>query len=95
VYNKQVTLCSNIPVTDVDLEDVGNEIIPLATGYTPASDEISLTSSFSATAYAQSNSIYCTITRNTTGAKLTQITLTGTHIINYQNQSNKQKEENV
>jgi hypothetical protein len=81
MYNKQVVLCANIPTTNTDLKDLGNEIIPFAGGYIPFDDEVSRTSSFSITAYSQGNNIYCTITTDTAEAQLSQITLIANHII--------------
>ncbi|KAA6323177.1 hypothetical protein EZS27_027357 [termite gut metagenome] len=98
MYNKQVVLCANIPVTDIDLEDLENEIIPFNANYIPAADEISRTSSFSITAYSQGSNIYCMIINDTSETQLAQIVLTANHIIDHQeNEFNTEikKEENA
>jgi hypothetical protein len=76
IYGKTVTICSNVP-TGIGL---GGESVPLSVNFTPSDDAISGISSFTGKASLQGTNISITIGRNTSGAKLAQITLTGTHI---------------
>ncbi|KAA6335608.1 hypothetical protein EZS27_016175 [termite gut metagenome] len=87
LYNQPVVLCNNIP----DLGELEDEMIPLAANYLPAADEVSRTSSFAVTAHVQGDSLYCAILPATADTQLRQIILTGAHIINQENESNKQK----
>jgi hypothetical protein len=76
MYSGQIVLCSNVPADELKIAD---ERIPLLMNCLPADDAVSLSSSFTGSAYVYDGSIFCRILPGLVGAHVSQIVLTGAH----------------